>query len=173
MGDNDIKIVNGLNRKKVVLINKTLFKGKRIIKGKIIKDYLKRYINNFYKIVETGDIVYIGKDLPDEYAHSKYTYSLRRSMAKVKANSIVAIPKIIEIAANKNFVKNIKEKHNKDAKFGWYRYETRFAFPLIDNDKNIVSYKVYKAYLLVKASDDGKLYLYDMIDIKKETGSPL
>ena len=31
---------------------------------------------------------------------------------------------MIEIATNKTFAENYAQKHNTDAKFGWYRYDT-------------------------------------------------
>ena len=43
-------------------------------------------------------MVYIGKDLPDEYAHSKYTKILKGTNAKAKANATQGLPEIIEIA---------------------------------------------------------------------------
>lgn len=33
---------------------------------------------------------------------------------------------MIEIAANKAHKENFKEKHKRDAKYGWYRYDSRF-----------------------------------------------
>ena len=37
---------------------------------------------------------------------------------------------MIEIAAQKVFCENRKEKHSQDAQKGWYYYHTRFALPL-------------------------------------------
>lgn len=163
---NNIKIIKDMNNKDIVLIQDIRFRGKKIIKGKEIENFLKIYIGKAYLAKESSDLIYIGKDFPNEYARSKYTYGLNKSMAKTKANATRAIPELIEIANNKKFTKNTKDKHNKDAMFGWYRYETRFALPVYDNDKNIDHYKIFKAHLLIKSSEDGKLYLYDMIDIK-------
>ena len=39
---------------------------------------------------------------------------------------------MIEIATNKKTRANDKEKHKKDAKFGWYKYDLRFALPVYD-----------------------------------------
>lgn len=36
-----------------------------------MKNYLESYVGEFYEIADTKDIVYIGNDLPDEYAGSK------------------------------------------------------------------------------------------------------
>ena len=43
--------------------------------------------------------------------------------AKAKANAATAIPELIQIASNPAFEENRKEKHNKNAKYGWYRYD--------------------------------------------------
>lgn len=40
-----------------------------------------------------------------------------------------------EIATEKKFRENHKEKHSEDARKSWYYYVTRFAMPLYDNKK--------------------------------------
>ena len=62
-----------------------------------------------------------------------------------------------------------KEKHTKDAKYGWYRYETRFALPIFNDDGVIEKYNVFQAIMLIWHARDDKMYLYDVIEIKKET----
>jgi len=52
-----------------------------------VKNYLEIYVGEFYEIADSKDIVYIGKDLPDEYTGSRYTYSLKGANAKAKANA--------------------------------------------------------------------------------------
>lgn len=42
-----------------------------------------------------------------------------------------------------------KEKHDKDAKHGWYRYDVRFAIPVYENDV-LIRYNVLEQdYLLI------------------------
>ena len=60
-----------------------------------------------------------------------------------------------------------------EAKFGWYRYDTRFAIPVYDDAGELVRYNVFKARILVRHAKDGKLYLYDILRTKKETSKPL
>ena len=48
-------------------LNDIYFYGKQHIKWDDVEQYLKRYIDEFYEVAETKDIIYIGKDLPDEY----------------------------------------------------------------------------------------------------------
>ena len=76
---------------------------------------------------------------------------------------------MIEIAFDKKYEENRKEKHTKDAKYGWYRYETRFALPIFNDDGVIEKYNVFQAIMLIRHARDDKMYLYDVIEIKKET----
>ena len=64
-----------------------------------------------------------------------------------------------------------KEKHDKDAKHGWYRYDVRFAIPVYENDV-LIRYNVFGARLLINHAQNGKKYLYDILTIKKETSKP-
>ncbi len=125
------------------------------------------------RITETSDVVYIGADFPDEFAHSKDTKELRGANMYAKANSSGIIKEMIEIATNKTFAENYAQKHNTDAKFGWYRYDTRFAIPVYDDAGELVRYNVFKSRILVRHAKDGKLYLYDILRTKKETSKPL
>lgn len=64
-----------------------------------------------------------------------------------------------------------KEKHDKDAKHGWYRYDVQFAIPVYENDV-LIRYNVFRARLLINHAQNGKKYLYDILTIKKETSKP-
>ena len=81
-----------------------------------------------------------------------------------------AIPEMIEIATNGVFEENRKAKHGRDAKNGWYRYDTRFALPVYGDDGNIERYNIFRGRLLIRHASSGKKYLYDILEIKKETG---
>ena len=172
MGKN-VNIINDLDGRKFVLINDIRFKGKRE-DWKDVEQYLKEYVGEFYEIEETCDKVYISKDFPDEFANSESRIVLKGAVAKAKANASQAIPELIRIATNPKHSDNTKEKHKQDAKYGWYRYDVRFALPVY-NDKSgeIERYNIYKSVMLVRHAEDGKKYLYDFLSIKKETSSPL
>ena len=88
-----------------------------------MKKYLRQYVGNSYLIEDTNDTVYIGRDLPDEYTGSKYTFSLKGANAKAKANATQGIPEMLEIAEGKHYRENSGNKHLRDAVFGWYRYD--------------------------------------------------
>jgi hypothetical protein len=166
---NVIKDVNGNN---IVMINDIKFKGKRQVGWNDVKEYLEQYVGEFYEIVDTKDIVYIGKDLPDEYTGSKYTHRLQGGNAKAKANAVQGIPELIKIATGKHFRENNEDKHKRNAKNGWYRYDSRFALPVYDDYDEVQRYNVYHASMLIRHANDGKMYLYDILDIKKETSNP-
>ena len=85
----------------------------------------------------------------------------------------LAIKELIQIASNKLFSENYKDKHNNKAKYGWYRYDTRFAIPKYDNDGELAGYNIFRGRLVIRHAEDGKLYLYDVLRIKKETSEPL
>ena len=169
----NVSVVQDIDGNNIVVINDIIFKGKRSINWKDVREYLKNYVGDFYTIASTGDIVYIGSDLPNEYSGSKYTHSIKGMNAKAKANATQGIQKLIEIAVGKYFRENNEEKHWRNAKFGWYRYDSRFALPVYDEVGEIERYNTFHASLIVRYSEDKKLYLYDILDIKKETSNPI
>ncbi len=164
----NVSVIQDTNGNNIVVINDIIFKGKRAIQWEEVEDYLRRYIGEFYTIADTNEIVFIGVDLPDEYAHSEYTHILRGANAKAKANAAQGIPELIETATGMRFVPNKKTKHKQDAKFGWYKYESRFALPVFGNDGEIERYNVFRSAMIIRHGEDNKRYLYDIINIKKE-----
>ena len=169
----NVSVIQDIDGNHIVVINDIRFKGKRSIDWNDVREYLKEYVGDFYTIASSGDVVYIGSDLPNEYTGSKYTYSLKGTNAKAKANAAQGIPELINIAMGKHFRKNNKSKHWRNAKYGWYRYDSRFALPIYNESGEIERYNVFHASLIVRYSEDKKLYLYDILDIKKETGNPI
>ena len=83
------------------------------------------------------------------------------------------VGEFIEIAQNGRFQENLERKHDKNAKYGWYRYDSRFAIPVFDENNDVLRYNVFHAELVIRHSENRKLYLYDIINIKKETSTPL
>lgn len=168
----NIAVIQDVDGNNIVVINDIIFKGKRSITWSDVEKYLRRYVGDFYSIAEIGDIVYIGTDLPDEYAGSNYTKHIKGIVAKAKVNAAQAIPEIIEIATSKTVEENKKEKHSRNAKNGWYRYDTRFALPVYGESGEVERYNVFSARLLIRHAASGKMYLYDVFEIKKETSKP-
>lgn len=136
-----------------------------------VEQYLKQYIRKNYIVEESKDVIYIGADFPDEFTGSRYTKSLRGSLAKAKANSAQIVGKMIAIATNKRWVQNKADKHEKDAIGGWYRYDTYFGVPVMGSGEIEKRVNIYKATLVVRNSLDG-LFLYDIVNIKKEASKP-
>ena len=64
----NVSIVYDVDGNKVVIINDIIFKGKKAIKWNDVEKYLRQYVGQIYTIAKTEEMVYIGTDLPDEYA---------------------------------------------------------------------------------------------------------
>jgi len=154
----------------VVMLKDNIFDGKTGKPHEIISDFIADQIGNGYDISESGQKVYIGEDLPNEYTQSKYTKWIlknRSDLLKVKNQSAQNIKEIIEIATDRRWDKNTKAKHNVDAKYGFYKYTSRVALPVKDSNGNIVSSNVYDVELVIRNDADGKKYLYDIQNINK------
>ena len=171
--DKNVNVITDPDGKKIVLINDVRFKGKTRQEWNEIEMFLKEYVGKYYEIAETAEIIYIGKEFPDEFTHGKDKTSLNRAGQRAKANASQAIGELIRIAENKNSTPDYCEKHGDKARYGWYRYDTRLALPAYDDYGEIVRYNIYKLRMLVRHDADGKLYLYDFLRTKKETNSPL
>lgn len=140
--ERNINIIEDLDGSKIVVINDIVFKGRQKIEWPEVEKYLKQFVGEHYNIIEANDMVYIGSDLPDEFTGSNYTKKLKGALAKAKANAAQGIPELIEIASKKRFKENLKEKHDSDAKFGWYRYDTKFALPVYNENQELERFNV-------------------------------
>ena len=56
--------------------------------------------------------------------------------------------------------------------YGWYRYESRFALPVFNEVGEIERYNVFNVIMVIRHAKDDKMYLYDIMNIKKETSTP-
>ena len=166
-----VNVIEDIDGKKTVFIHDIIFKGKRSVNWEDVEQYLRQYIGDFYQIEDCNKVVYIGTDLPDEYTHSNYTRILKGTNAKAKANAAQGLPELLKIATNETYEENRKEKHNKNAKYGWYSYDSRFALPVFGDNGEIHRYNVFNVAMLVRHNTDGKAYLYDIMKIKKETSN--
>lgn len=75
--DKKVDIIKDADGKSIVVINDLRFKGRRSVDWNIVENCLKEYIGQCAEITETSDVVYIGADFPDEFAHSRDTKELR------------------------------------------------------------------------------------------------
>ncbi|MBR1929967.1 MAG: hypothetical protein IJ833_00625 [Lachnospiraceae bacterium] len=169
----NVQIIKDDAGHKIAVLPEVIFKNKQNIDWGAVEEYLQRYVGEFVDVADTESIVYIGTDFPSEYKGSKYTKRLKGSYAKAKANAAQGITSMLEIATQKGFSENREKKHARDAKNGWYYYTTRFALPVYENEMKTENYNVYLACLLVNRTKFGKMYLYDLVDIKREASTPL
>ena len=163
------KIVTNEKGFKVVEIDTIKFSGKRKIDWAGVERYLKQYVGSQYIIDETDEPVFIGSDFPDEYANSRYSTKALGTIGKAKTNASQAIPELVKIASNISFQENTESKHKSNAKYGWYRCTVRFTLPISDDKGNIIGTNAFRGRMIIRCDADGKKYLYDIIDIKKET----
>lgn len=170
---NKLSVVQDELGNQVVLIPDIIFVNKQHIDWKEVEKYLEQYVGEIIEITKTKDIIYLGKDFPDEYARSKYTRRTKGARAKAKANAVQGIREMLKIATEKEYRENRKEKHKSDAGNGWYYYKTRFALPVYDNECKTGIYNIYSGCLVINSTSSNKKYLYDLVDIKKEASNPL
>lgn len=164
-----IKIIKDTEGKKIVEITTIKFSGKRKIDWKGVEEYLKKFIGENYIIEDTDEFVYIGSEFPEEYAHSMNSIRTLGTLGKAKANAAQAIPELIKTVSNLSFRPNLKEKHSIDAFNGWYRGTVRFTLPITDEKQNIIGKNHFRGRMIIRRNKRGKMFLYDIIDIKKET----
>ena len=170
--DRNVNLITDLDGRKIVIINDIRFQSRRAVDWNQVEEYLKEYIGEYFEIMETSEKVYIGSDFPDEFSHSKDTKDLKGAKIKAKANTVSAIGELVQIATDKAEYPDYGEKHGSKAKYGWYRYNTRFGIPVYDGQGNLERYNIFSIRMLVRCDKDGKLYLYDMVRTKKETSTP-
>ena len=168
----NISIIKDTDGNSIVLITDILFKSRRSIDWDEIEQILRKFIGEYYEIAETAEKVYIGSDFPDEFTHSKYTKAIKGANEKAKANAITAIGELIQIADNKAEYPDYDRRHGNKAKNGWYRYDTRFGIPVYSEIGEIERYNIFRARMLVRCDENHKLFLYDIVQIKKETSTP-
>ena len=111
-------------------------------KRKFVHDDLKVFeiagdnIMNYYLAVDigasSGRLILSWKE--DGKIFLEEIHRFENGMIKKKQSS--------GIASGKRFVINKKPKHQKDAKYGWYKYESRFALPVFRVDGELERYNV-------------------------------
>ena len=167
-----LKTVNGDS---VVWIENGSLTNKELNNHKAVAAYIAGHIGEVYTIVESGQRVYIGDDLPGEYTQSGYTSYLRsadRTAARAKNKAVDGLGELIEIATNRRW-EPTKHPKSKDAKYGMYRYDSIFAFPVRGNDGSIQRVRAYDVELLIRNASDGKKYLYDIVGVKENTSAQI
>ena len=163
----DVKFsLREVDNKQVVWIDENILENKpaEMSDKKFIKNYLIEHIDDVYTIIESGSKVYPYKRLPTEYLYSKDAQKLERfdrSKFKTKLQMVSGIGEMIEIATNRRWEK-VRHSHNKNSRYGVYRYDTQVAF----NNKGTP--QAYTTELVILNADNGKKYLYDVVNIQKD-----
>lgn len=134
--EKNLSIIKDHEGKKLVIINDIRFKGKKREEWDEIEKYL---------------------DFPDEFTHGKDKTVLNGPNLKAKANASLIIKDLVQIATNKSYAVDYNEKHKKKAQYGWYRYDTRLALPIYNDDGELIRYNIFKLRMLVRHDSDGKM----------------
>lgn len=163
-----IHVIQDEDGHSIVVINDIRFRNRQNIEWKLVEEYLYEYVGENVEIIETADVVYIGKDFPKELKGSEDTRRLKGTNAKEKENATTEVVGLLQYATNKRWKDNFKEKHGIDAVYGWYRFTSRFALPVYSTEGELSRYNIYRIEMLVRHGSDDKLYLYDMVNTKKE-----
>ncbi len=164
-----------VNDKKVVWVEGADLSAKELRSYSAIAAYIRKHIGEVYTIIESGQKVYLGKELPNEYTQSKYTTYLKNNDQKtLRAKNMAAssFGEMIEIAENRRWEKT-KHPNSKDAKYGIYRYDTCFAFPVKNADGALHEIRAYDAELIIRNASDGKKYLYDIVNIRESAANAI
>ncbi len=149
-----------LNR---IKINENIFEnnnGKSI--NQTIKEYLENHIGDVYTIIESGQKVYLGEDLPGEYAYSKSAQSLPTTKKLAKGRAVTNLKEIVENSTNRKWEPYKHESHKVNAKYGFYKYDTTFSFNHNGQEK------VYTGTVLIRNDANEKKYLYDILNLKPQ-----
>ena len=165
-------VVDNIGRKNV-LITDNVF-GKSINDYQAVADYIANHIGDSAFSPTIGRDVFIGKDLPGEYTQSKYTKSLlknNRKLLKIKNLASQNLGEMIEIGNISGWEENKEDKHEFDAKYGWHHLHSSFVIPIFDIKNNITDFQKYNAEMVIRCDEDGKLYLYDIINIEKSASA--
>ena len=104
-----MELITNDSGQRVVILPEVIFTNKQNINWDEVELYLKKYVGMIVEVADTKDIVYIGNEFPNEFSGSKYTYSLKGSRAKAKANTVQGICEMIEIATDRRFRRNLKK----------------------------------------------------------------
>ena len=153
--------------RKPIEVSNILFYGRKNISWDDVETYMKKYQGQTYEIREYQDKIKINLTSIDEYTSSKYTRSLKGTLAKAKANIAQIIPELIENASNRRWINNNAPKHKNNASKGWYRYDSFFSFPVKASGEKGIRMIDYMCTIIVMENDTG-MYLYDIINIKKK-----
>lgn len=138
------------------------------INWKLIKSLLALLIGKKVVISETKEVIKIDKKFAKEFVSSKYTKGLNNSLKKIKANLSEFIEELIKNASHPKHEDNNETKHNNDAYNGWEKYVSRFTIEVFDTNENKMVLQRYTCVMVIRCPNHKEMYLYDIVNIKKE-----
>ena len=159
----------------IVWVDSNPLTSKELRNHKSVEDYIAQHIGEVYTIIESGQRVYLGEDLPGEYTHSRYTDSIRTrqpGLHRAKNRVVSDLGLLIETSTNRRW-EQTKHPLSKDAKYGIYRYDASFAFPVKDVQSGQITVRAFDAELLIRNASDGNKYLDDIVGIKENTANAI
>lgn len=111
--------------------------------------------------------------LAEEYVGSSYSKWLKDKRTNIFKAKMVAAGVLDDVAAVAKYNTTQETKHveNKDAEFGVSVYDSIFAFPKLDREGKIIGAVAYDCRMIVLNASDGKKYLYDITQIKRNTNA--
>ena len=148
-------------------ILKLYFTNKNKLNWKDVEVKIKNTSGSVFKNEKLSKDFNIDNKAIDELTHSRYNMKLKGRLRLVKANLLMYLEDVIKDMDNERWKEDLDSKHKNIAKNGWYRYDIYFKFPVRDEQGNYIDKQVYKATVIVRCAEDNKLYIYDIIDIKK------
>lgn len=172
-GNDDIRFsVRDVGGTQVVWIDDNIMKGKpaEVSVADYLVDYMTEHVGEVYRIIESGQMVYLGSDLPKEYAWSKYSQRIRarnQPLYRAKARMASGVGEAINVATNRRWEKT-KHPGNKDAAYGIYKYDAKIAFPSYNEAGDFTGVQAFDITLVIRNASNGRKYLYDIQNIKKD-----
>lgn len=151
----------------MIEIEKLYFTNKNRLDWKDVEVEIKNISGSVFNNEKISKEFNIDNKAIDELTHSRYNMKLKGKLRLIKANLLMYLEEIIKDMDNERWKEDIDAKHKNIAKNGWYRYDIHFNYPVRDEQGNYIDKQKYKATVVVRSAEDNKLYLYDIVDIKK------
>lgn len=129
---------------------------------------LLKLVKNVITIKENNAKVKFDRKFIKEFTASKYTQSANKKIKNIKANLVDNITELVENAGHIFIEINNKDKHRIDSGYRWEKYKCLFRFNSLDELGNNVSI-IYSCCIVIRCPNFKEKYIYDIVDIKKET----
>lgn len=150
---------------RIVNIVKTLY-GR--VDWSVVRKKILKLVKTIITIKENNAKVKFDRKFIKEFTASKYTQSANKKIKNIKANLVDNIAELVENAGHISIEINNKDKHKTDSGYRWEKYKCLFRFNSLDELGNNVSI-IYSCCIVIRCPNFKEKYIYDIVDIKKET----